>query len=138
MLGFIRKKNVSAPAAPAASIDETRIGSSVTVNGDISGRGDVILDGTIKGNCRVAGRVTVERDGTVNGSISGKSVEIGGRLAGSLEASGPVVLTGSARVEAEIRTPSLAMAEGALVNGRVDITPSQRPMASAGGGKAGR
>lgn len=121
MFRFKKKPIDNKPADPEPVRDQTRIGSTVTIRGNLSGRGDVVISGTVEGDCIIDGSITLDRSGKLNGCIKGKRVEIDGRLKGALEAPGTAVLKTSARVEADVRTTSLTVAEGACLNGRIEI-----------------
>lgn len=121
MFRFKKKPIENRPAKPESVRNETRIGSTVTIRGNLSGRGNVIISGTVIGDCTIDGSITLDRSGNLDGCVKGKRVEIDGRLKGALDAPGMAVLKASAQVEAEVKTASLTVAEGACLNGRIEI-----------------
>lgn len=121
MFRFRKKPTENRPVEPEPVRNPTRIGSTVTIRGNLSGRGDVIISGTVEGDCIVDGSVILDRGGKLDGCVKGKRVEIDGRLKGALDAPGTAILRTSARVEADVRTASLTVAEGACLNGRIEI-----------------
>src|SRR5579871_5159808 len=75
----------SAAMAPRAQKLASLIASDMTLEGSITGGGEVQIDGTIKGDVRVE-KVTVGDGGTVEGGIYAESVEVRGKVSGSITA----------------------------------------------------
>jgi cytoskeletal protein CcmA (bactofilin family) len=104
----------------------------MTLEGNISGGGEIQIDGLIKGDVRVE-HVTVGDGGQVDGGIYADVVEIRGKVSGSVTAK-QVRLYGACHVDGDITHEQLAMETGAFFQGRslrlqrpaqgVAITPS--------------
>ena len=62
------------------------IAGDMTLEGNITGGGDLQIDGTIKGDVRVE-RVTVSESGQVEGGIFAEAVEVRGKAAAQASAS---------------------------------------------------
>lgn len=92
------------------------ITDNVTVEGGISGDGELHVDGTIRGDVRVS-RVTVGEGGKIEGSVKADILEARGRIVGSIEAK-QVRLYASAHVDGDITHEQLAMENGAFFQGR--------------------
>jgi cytoskeletal protein CcmA (bactofilin family) len=88
----------------------------MTVEGNISGGGEIQIDGVIKGDVRVE-HVTVSDNGQVEGGIYAEAVEVRGRVSGSITAK-QVRLYGACHVEGDITHEQLAMETGAFFQGR--------------------
>ncbi|HEY0053140.1 MAG TPA: polymer-forming cytoskeletal protein, partial [Caulobacteraceae bacterium] len=91
-------------AAPAVAAAPARAGSvlsvDLTLEGGISGAGDLQIDGTVKGDVRVS-RLVVGETGNVEGAVTCDSVEVRGRIVGSVNAKA-VKLTSTAYVDGDI------------------------------------
>ena len=92
------------------------IAENVSLRGDVASDGDVHLDGALKGDLRVR-ELTIGEGGTVEGSIEAESVEIRGRVVGTVTAKS-VRLYSTARVEGDITHAQLAIEPGAHFAGR--------------------
>jgi cytoskeletal protein CcmA (bactofilin family) len=92
------------------------IAENVTLRGDVATDGDVHLDGALTGDMRVR-ELTIGEGGTVEGSIEAESVEIRGRVVGTVTAKS-VRLYSTARVEGDITHAQLAIENGAHFEGR--------------------
>ncbi len=103
------------------------IANDMTLEGNISGGGELQVDGAIKGDLRVE-RVTIGDGGHVDGGVYAEAVEVRGRVSGSITAK-QVRLYGACHVEGDITHEQLAMETGAFFQGR--SLRLQRPPAAA-------
>jgi len=108
----------------------------MVLEGDISGGGEIQVEGTIKGDIRVE-HVTVGDGGAVEGGIYADAVEVRGRVSGSITAK-QVRLYGACHVDGDITHEQLAMETGAFFQGRslrlqrpASATSAASPTASA-------
>jgi cytoskeletal protein CcmA (bactofilin family) len=92
------------------------IAENVTLRGDVATDGDVHLDGALKGDLRVR-ELTIGEGGAVEGAIEAESVEIRGKVVGTVTAKS-VRLFSTARVEGDITHAQLAIEPGAHFAGR--------------------
>jgi cytoskeletal protein CcmA (bactofilin family) len=88
----------------------------MTFEGDVSGGGEILVEGTIKGDVRVE-HVTVGDSGVVEGGIYAEAVEVRGKVSGSITAK-QVRLYGACHVDGDITHEQLAMETGAFFQGR--------------------
>jgi cytoskeletal protein CcmA (bactofilin family) len=94
--------------------------SGVTIRGEMSAKEDLTFDGTFEGSIDLRGHHFVaSRNARVNASITARAVTVDGRLEGHITAD-VVDIGPTARVEANVIAPKLAMEEGAEFNGAVN------------------
>jgi cytoskeletal protein CcmA (bactofilin family) len=103
-------------AAPRGKAGASVIGSDLVIEGDVSGAGEIQIDGTVKGDVRIE-QVTVGDGGRVEGGIYAEAVEVRGKVAGSITAK-QVRLYGACHVDGDITHEQLAMETGAFFQGR--------------------
>jgi cytoskeletal protein CcmA (bactofilin family) len=124
------------PAPPATdpramarppSRSSSTIGPDMVLTGDVSGGGDIQIDGTVKGDVRVE-HVIVGETGQIEGGVFAEAVEVRGKIAGSITAK-QVRLYGACHVDGDITHEQLAMETGAFFQGR--SLRLQRPAAPA-------
>ena len=113
----------ASPPAPVAEPGPRRspkapslIAEDITLEGGISGEGELHVDGVIRGDVRVA-RLSVGETGHVEGSVTAEAIECRGRIIGSITAK-QVRLYGTAHVDGDITHEQLAMETGAFFQGR--------------------
>ncbi len=99
----------------------TVIGSSIVIDGEISGDEDLVIQGTVKGRISLKESLRVEGSGVVEADIETQNVEIGGRVTGNITASARVELRADCRVVGDIKAPRILIADGASFKGNVDM-----------------
>jgi cytoskeletal protein CcmA (bactofilin family) len=92
------------------------VSSDITVEGDVIGDGELHLDGTVRGDVRVA-RLTIGETGQVEGAIHAEAVEVRGRVIGTVTAK-QVRLYGTAHIDGDITHEQLSIETGAFFQGR--------------------
>lgn len=96
---------------PASLISE-----DITIEGCIVGEGDLHVDGVIRGDVRI-GNLTIGETGHIEGSIHADTVEVRGRIIGTLSAK-QVRLYGASYVDGDITHEQLSVETGAFFQGR--------------------
>ena len=104
------------PAPTRAQRATSLIAADTIIEGNVSGGGEVQIDGTIKGDVRVE-HVTVGDGGQVEGGVYADAVEVRGKVTGSITAK-QVRLYGACHVDGDITHEQLAMETGAFFQGR--------------------
>ena len=96
------------------------IGKSVVIKGDLSGSGDLYLDGQVEGAVDLKqNEVTIGPNGRVKAKVTAKSVVLEGVLEGNIVASERVEIRESASVKGDILTKRIIIVEGAFFKGSV-------------------
>jgi len=103
------------------------ISSGITIEGGVTGDGELQIDGVVRGDVRV-GRLTVGETGHIEGSVYAEAAEVRGRIVGSVTAK-QVRLYGTSYIDGDITHEQLAMETGAFFQGR--SLKFQRPAAPA-------
>jgi cytoskeletal protein CcmA (bactofilin family) len=93
------------------------IGSEVTITGNISGEGDIHLDGVIDGDVRCRSLI-LGSGGRIRGNIEADKATIAGAVEGTVSAT-TLTIEKSARVKGDLSYDSVSMETGAQVDGRV-------------------
>ncbi len=97
---------------------ETIIGSSVKVDGDFVGRGNVVVDGIVNGSLKTDGCLNVGPQAKINANVEAKEGIIGGEVKGNLKIKGFLELTSQAKIMGDIECAHLSIARGATFNGK--------------------
>jgi cytoskeletal protein CcmA (bactofilin family) len=99
----------------------TRIGNTVVITGEMIADEDVVIDGTVNGQISVPQRLlTVGPAGRVKASILAKALTIMGRITGTVKAAERVDIERMAVIDAELASPIVTMADGAVFNGTIE------------------
>jgi cytoskeletal protein CcmA (bactofilin family) len=102
------------------------IGPTVVIKGEISAQENVCVSGRVEGRIDVSGHsVTIESGAHVHADVIANDIIISGTTLGSLVAEGRVALRAGAVVDGDVTAPRLAVEDGALLTGKVDVTSSR-------------
>ncbi|MBX7098596.1 MAG: polymer-forming cytoskeletal protein [Myxococcaceae bacterium] len=104
----------------------TIIGSSIVIDGEISGDEDLVIQGTVKGKISLKESLFVESSGVVEADIDTQNVDVAGRVTGNIVASDKVELKTDCRVVGDIKAPRILIADGASFKGNVDMDVKER------------
>ncbi len=96
------------------------------VDGELSGSGDLMVDGEVDGTIRLlSSRLTVRAEGRVRATILAQDVIVLGLVEGEIRATGRVDLRSGSTVLGNVYSPRLSMEEGATLRGGVDPTKAE-------------
>ncbi|MBN2803487.1 MAG: polymer-forming cytoskeletal protein [Deltaproteobacteria bacterium] len=99
----------------------TVIGSSIVIDGEISGDEDLVIQGTVKGRIILKQNVYVEESGVVEADVETNNIEISGQVTGNIVATDKVEITSGGRTVGDIKAPRILIADGAIFKGNVDM-----------------
>lgn len=99
----------------------TTIGGGIQIDGEVRGAEPLTIQGQVKGRIVLDGDVTLDPGSAVEADIEGKTVAVGGRLTGSVAARERVEVRADARMVGDIRSPRIAIADGASFKGNIDM-----------------
>ena len=114
-MALANKKEKETPMA------NTIIGSSIVIDGEISGDEDLVIQGTVNGKIALKENLHVEDSGVVDADIESSTVIISGQVTGNIQASDKVELTSDGRMVGDIRSPRILIADGAAFRGNIDM-----------------
>jgi cytoskeletal protein CcmA (bactofilin family) len=109
------------------------VGSSVVIKGELSAKEDVVIAGRVEGSINVTGHLVVVEPGAhVVGDITATGIVVAGAVHGSLLAEDRIQAQVGADLQGDISAPRIALADGAVVNGRIETaTSSSRKLKAA-------
>jgi cytoskeletal protein CcmA (bactofilin family) len=99
----------------------TIIGSSIVIDGEITGDEDLVIQGTVKGKIGLKESLFIENSGVVEANMEVSNVEISGQVTGNIAATEKVELKSDGRMVGDIKAPRILIADGALFKGNIDM-----------------
>ena len=94
--------------------------------GDLTGNEDMVIEGKVEGKVDLPNaQLTIGANGKVKAELHAKSVVVVGHVDGSVFGSERVEIQGTGVVEGDVRAPRLVVAEGAVVNGTIQMTKKE-------------
>jgi cytoskeletal protein CcmA (bactofilin family) len=120
-----RQPQASTPTIPARPLEERRavawVGKSVVFKGDLISLEDMTIDGCVEGSIEVRDHsLTIGPDAHIRADVVAKVVTVLGAVTGTITAGETVDIRETGSVEGNITSRCLAMADGAVLRGRVD------------------
>ncbi len=93
------------------------IGGEVVITGNVSGEGDLHIDGTVEGD--VAGKtVILGASGMIKGNLVADRANVGGTVEGTVNAA-TLLIERTARVTGDLTYQNVSIENGAQVEGRL-------------------
>lgn len=101
------------------------VGEKIQIHGDLTGEGDIQLMGGFRGTIDLTGTIVIGESAQVEADIAATNIIVGGHVTGNLIASGRVDLLPTGSVTGNVKTGSIAAAEGASLKGEIEINRRQ-------------
>lgn len=101
-------------------------GPDVFVRGTLRGEDGVLVCGQAEGDADVAAGFVLAKNGYWQGNISAVHVIIAGEVHGNVTASEKIEIAATARILGDLKSPVIAMAEGAVHEGAVRMARRTR------------
>ncbi len=101
------------------------LGSDVEIKGTIKFRGELAIDGKVEGEIFSQGALLVGETGSIRGEIRTKSACIAGKVRGNITAQERCELKARAELIGDLKTPRLAIEDGAVFMGQAEVTLSK-------------
>ncbi len=123
----------SKSVAPSSSGQTTTIGASITLNGELNGNEDLLIQGQVEGNIFLKEHnLTIGEQGRIKANAFAKTITVRGELTGDLNGLDKVTITSTGRVRGNIVAPKVILEEGATFKGSIDmdakaVKPSAQP-----------
>ena len=122
----------SSSSTPSAASPEGAqrgyIGKTLLIEGSITGSTDLVVDGRVKGSISLdSNSLTVGPDGQVDAEVEARDIKIQGKVSGNVSARDRVEISKTGSVEGEVTTARIAVEDGAVFRGSVNIANAQEP-----------
>lgn len=98
----------------------TTVGREAVHVGRFAGSDNYVVHGQVHGDSDIEGVLMIGPDGLWVGNISADMVVVKGRVEGNIHARSKLELRPSARIKGDLSSPLIAVAEGAVVQGRIN------------------
>lgn len=96
----------------------TVLGPGTKMEGQISSKSSIRIDGEFKGDITTEGIVHVGKDGIIYGNIKAKKLTNAGFIEGNIYADEQIHLVKDCHVKGDLTSPAIEIENGALFNGR--------------------
>ena len=108
------------------------IGGGTIITGDVQSKGDIRVDGTLKGSVNTSGKVVLGKEGTIEGDIVCNSADISGVIHAKITVSQLLSLKSTAKLNGDIITNKLSIEPGAAFTGSCSMGAVIKDIKDAG------
>ncbi len=107
------------------------VSKAISIKGQISGSEDLYIDGEVQGTIRLTdGNVIIGPNGQVSADIDAREIVVHGHVKGALHGRERVQIGHSGEVLGDVLTRRIAIEEGAVLRGKVEVTGTETARAS--------
>ncbi|NQT90422.1 MAG: polymer-forming cytoskeletal protein [Candidatus Omnitrophica bacterium] len=93
------------------------------------------INGQFEGKLDTKGSLTIGQKAVVAADITGEDITIAGTVTGNILATSKLSIIAPARIEGDVKTPILSVSEGAVLNGRCQMSSVSDSTSTSGKGK---
>jgi cytoskeletal protein CcmA (bactofilin family) len=118
-----RPQPLAPRSQPSSAKDRALIGSSIKIEGSLSGGEDLFVEGRVKGKIDLNQHsVTIGTNGRIKADIHGRSIVVMGEVEGNLYGSEQIILQKSSKVRGDLFAPRVSLEDGSDFKGSIDMT----------------
>jgi cytoskeletal protein CcmA (bactofilin family) len=116
------QKTLTPVLRPETTAEKTVIGENISIEGNIRGDENLVIEGSMKGNIEMEKHnFTVGSKGRVEGEINALNVKVRGQMIGNIKTQGKVEITKEADFMGDIRAKSISVEDGAYFKGSIEL-----------------
>tara|TARA_B100000902_G_C27235825_1_gene877345 strand:- start:730 stop:1143 length:414 start_codon:yes stop_codon:yes gene_type:complete len=108
------------------------IGAGTTILGDVISKGDIRVDGILKGSVNTDGKVVLGKEGVIEGDVICKDADISGIVKAKITVSQLLTLKTSSKLNGDIITNKLSIEPGAAFTGSCSMGAVIKDLKDAG------
>ena len=125
--------NSNSPAALLHTTDEqTTIGPSLVIKGEVSASEPLYIDGQVEGTITIMENcLTIGRTGSVTANITAKELVVMGKLSGNVNVTERVAIRGEGSLTGDVVAQRLSIEDGAFFKGSVELKKAEKPYIEA-------
>lgn len=103
------------------------VGKALLIQGKIISTENLRIDGRVEGTIELGDHsLTIGPGASVEADLVAQTIVVSGAVTGNVQATVKVDLQATGSVKGDIAAPLIAMADGALVTGKVDVAGRKR------------
>jgi len=108
------------------------IGAGTVITGDVYSKGDIRVDGTLKGSVTTEGKVVLGKEGVIEGDIECRDADVSGTIKAKISVSQLLSLKTTAKLNGDIITNKLSIEPGAEFTGSCSMGAVIKDIKNAG------
>ena len=119
MFGVMKRRD----DGPAVGDIETVIGKNTKIQVEVSGTGNLRIDGEIEGELKLSGSVIVGETGMVTGNVSARSLDVSGTVHGNAQTEDGLTIHTTGQLIGDVKVNAFQIEDGGIFKGRSEMNP---------------
>ena len=119
MFGVMKRRD----DGPAVGDIATVIGKNTKIQGEVSGTGNLRIDGEIEGELKLSGSVIVGETGMVTGNVSARSLDVSGTVHGNAQTEEGLTIHTTGQLIGDVKVNAFQIEDGGIFKGRSEMNP---------------
>lgn len=108
---------INPPCQPIHNV----IARGTVIQGNIEAEGDLLIEGTVRGDVTTKTKLIVGPTCVIEGNIMADHAEVAGQVKGTVQALGLLVIKSSSLIDGDVLTKNLNVESGSTFNGRFTV-----------------
>ncbi|MBT5338423.1 polymer-forming cytoskeletal protein [Candidatus Falkowbacteria bacterium] len=113
-------------------VDDTVIGQSIKIEGDLVSNGSITVEGEVIGSVKTEQTLKIGERAKVKAEVNANEAFVSGKVSGNIVVKGKLELSNTAEVNGDIEASTLQIDAGAVFNGRCSMTDNASPTSAEG------
>ena len=122
---------MSNPYDKATVTHSSVLGPTLKFKGELTANENLLIHGQVEGSIEHSSLLTVGKEGKLKANVSAEYISVDGKVAGNLSGTKSVVVNDGADVKGNINCPKVTLRDGAVFNGKIDMTGKQKSLAKS-------
>jgi len=101
--------------------DVTILSGVTGIEGNLYSKGNVRIDGIVKGNITTEGNLILGEQSEITGDATARNITLSGKFKGKLNSSEKIIIEKTAELEGDLIAKVLVIQEGAKFNGKSNM-----------------
>lgn len=97
------------------------LGEGTIIEGNLNSKGDIRIDGNVKGNIVTDSKFVLGENGKVEGEIKAKNCDISGEVKGNVSTTELLIIKSNGIIHGDIVTDKLVVESGGKFNGKCQM-----------------
>ena len=107
------------------------LGPTLKFKGELTANENLLIHGQVEGSIKHSSMLTIGKEGKLKANVSAEYISVEGKVVGDLAATASVMVNEGANVKGNINCPKVRLRDGAVFNGKIDMTGKQQPQVNA-------
>lgn len=121
---MFKNENEDGYGSDSNAVDDTVIGSSIKIEGDLVSNGSITVEGEVVGTLKTEKTLKIGEKAKVVADVKAQEAFVSGQIQGNVLVTDRLELSSTAEINGDIQAGTLIIAAGAIFNGRSTMTES--------------